>query len=251
MVTPLENGRMGVCRIVRKKIISIPCALVAASDWIGDTTPKLNDPAVRRILLKTHHSWKNTPEILWVSSPPPNKFEAIGKIEVLPADQKIDSGFFGAWDSIAIQILAQWRWDNDRQAVLVEDTIEKSLEAAKRNETIQKRAEHLSAISFSKLLAKDLFPTWKDYPPRTAREGCRKIIRSLIQILNEAQKPLDREFVSQELKKCVNQLNQFDSKNKNFIETVEREDLYEVLEDIVNAAKFPDLIEKVEEWRDW
>ena len=122
---------------------------------------------------------------------------------------------------------------------------------AKRTEAKRKRAENLAAISFSKLLAKDLFPTWKDYPPKAAKEGCQKIIQFFIRILDIAEKPLDQNFVTKELKKCIEELNQFDSQNKNFIETVEREDLCEVLEDIVNAAKFPDLIEKVENWKNW
>jgi hypothetical protein len=248
---PLKNGRMGVCRVVRKEMREIPYAIVAASDWIGDAPPKLIDPAVRKILLKNHHNWKNAPEIFWVHELPPENFEAIGKIEVLPEDRKMDAGSYGGWGSAPFQILAQWRWDNDRQAVLAEDAINKSLESAKQIEAAQKREEYLSSLSFSKLLAKDLFPSWDDYPPRAAKEGCQKIVKSFIQTLSATREPLGREFVSKELKKCVEQLNQFDSKNKKFICTIEREDLCGVLEDVINAAKFPDLIERIEGWRDW
>jgi hypothetical protein len=198
-----------------------------------------------------HHNWKEQSEVLWVSTPPPKEFKLLGKIEVLPQDFKQTCNSFSSWDSLSIQVLAQWRWDNEREAVLAEDEKKKAVQAVQRNEEVQKRFEYLATISFSQLLSKDLFPTWVDYPPKQAGEGCKKIIRSFIQALDTAEKPLDLNSVADELKKCVEELNQFDSKNKNFIETVEREDLCEVLEDVLNAAKFPDLIEKIEEWKDW
>jgi hypothetical protein len=248
---PLEDGRVGICRVIRKEVKEIPCALVAASDWIGNKPPQLNDPAVRRILVLNHHNWRQQLETLWVSSPPPKEFRLIGKIDVLPKDLKLDCNSYAAWNSLSIQVLAQWRWDNEREAVLAEDEIHKTLESAKRIESVKRRAEYLSTISFLKLLAKDSFPTWKNYPPKAAKEGCQNIIQSFIRALNTAEKPLNRNFVIKELQKCIEELNSFDFQNKNFIETVEREDLSEVLEDILNAAEFPDLIEKVEDWRDW
>lgn len=248
---PLSDGRTGLCRVIRKEDKEIPCALVAASDWIGNELPEPNDPAVRRILINRHHNWVEQPAMLWVSGPPPKEFRMFGKIDALPKDLKLDSGSYGAWNFFPIQVLAQWRWDNERAAVLAEDEVKKALDSAKRTGLARKRAEYLTTISFSELLAKNLFPTWNDYPPKAAKEGCLEIIQSFIRTLDEAKKTIDRDFATKELKKCIEELNQFDSKNKNFIETVERDDLCEVLEDIVNAAKYPDLIEKVAEWRDW
>jgi len=247
---PLAGGRFGVCRVIRKKVDGVPCALVAISDWIGNEPPQLNDPAVRRILIKNHHNWKNGPEVIWVSSPPPTEFRRLGVIDVPSEDAKIDSEWHGGWN-FSEQPLMQWRWDNEHETVLAEDAAKNAIESAKRKEAIQKRAEYLTAISFSELLAKDLFPTWDDYPPEAAKEGCQQIVQSFIRTLDASEKPLARNFVSKELKKCIEELNQFDSKNKNFIETVERDDLCEVLEDIANAAKFPDLMEKVKDWKDW
>jgi hypothetical protein len=250
-VMPLENGRVGVCRVVRKELKEIPCALVVASDWIGDTPPQLSDPAIRRILLKNHHNWTDQPEILWVASPPPNEFKTIGKIDVLPKDRKLDSGYYGEWDSIPLQILAQWRWDNERETVLAEAAAGNALESIKRKEAIQKRGERLATITLPELLEQELFPSWKDYPPKVAKAGCQRIIQSLILALNAGEKPLPRKFVAAEVRKCLEALNQWDARNQNFIETVEREDLCGVLEDIVSATKFPGLIEKIEEWKDW
>lgn len=248
---PLADGRVGICRVLRKTDKEIPCALVAASDWISNEPPPLNHPSVCKILVKNHHNWKNAREILWVTSPPPKNFVALGRVDNDPQDTKLECNSYGGWESCAVQVLAQWRWDNEREAVLAEDEVKKTLDSTKRKEAVRKRTEYLAAISFLELLAKDLFPTWDDYPPTTAKEGCQQIIQSFIHTLDAAEKPLARNLVESELKKCVETLNQFDSQNKNFIETIEREDLCEVLEDVVNAAKFPDLIEKIGDWRDW
>ncbi len=247
---PPEGGRVGVCRVIRKELKEIPVALVAVSDWISKEPPPLNHPAVRKILVKNHHNWKNVPEVIWVSSPPPKEFRLLGVIDVLSEDTKIDSTWHGGWN-FSEQPLMQWRWDNEREAVLAEDAAKNELELAKRKEAIQKRTKYLAAISFSELLAKDLFPTWDDYPPKAAKDGCQKIIQSFIRVLDGAEKPLDRNFVSKELKKCIEEINEFDSQNKNFIETVERDDLFEVFENILNAAKFQDLVKSVVDWKDW
>jgi hypothetical protein len=248
---PLADGRTGICRVIRTEEQGGACALVAASDWIGNEPPPLDDPAIRRILIKNHHSWAGKQDLLWVSTPPPKEFRSIGKIDVTSADLKLDSAFYGHWDSLQTQVLAQWRWEHDRTAVLAEDEAKENLSAAKRTAAERKRLEYLATVSLSDLLGKDLFPTWLDYPPQEAKESCQKTIQQLIHRLNEAEKPLTRNLVGAELKKCVQELNRLDSENNNFIESVERDDICEVLEDVVNAAIFPDLIEKIGEWRDW
>jgi len=121
----------------------------------------------------------------------------------------------------------------------------------RRVQLAQERSTYLSNISLDDLLKKELFPTWEDYPPKKAKEGCQEIIRSLILALHGEEKPLSVAFVTQKLKECVEQLNQFDRKQKKFIETVERENLCEVLEEVACAAKCPSLVEKIDEWKDW
>jgi len=248
---PLADGRTGVCRILQRTMKEIPCTLVAASDWIADKPPALNNQAVRRILVLTHHNWSEHPETLWISEPPPKEFYRLGQIEVLQEDTKVTCETYGSWRSVTIQPLLQWRWDNERDKVLEEDAAEKALEVSKRAETSRIRAEYLSKITLADLLGKDLFPNWDEYPPKAAKEGCQRIIQYFIHNLSASPKPVTRDFVREKLKDCVQGLNQLDSKQKHFIETEEREDLHEVLEDVLNAVKFPDLEEKIEDWRNW
>jgi hypothetical protein len=56
-----------------------------------------------------------------VSEPPPVSFRWLGKIALPKKDLETDSGSFAAWNSLPLQVLAQWRWDNEREAVLAQD----------------------------------------------------------------------------------------------------------------------------------
>jgi hypothetical protein len=75
-------------------------------------------------------------------------------------------------------------------------------------------------------------------------------IRSFITAIIELQKPTRRD-ITRELRICEKSLNKIDAANNHPIETVEREDLFELFEEILTAAKQPDLIQKLDEWRDW
>jgi len=76
-------------------------------------------------------------------------------------------------------------------------------------------------------------------------------MQSFIRCLDAAPKPLLGDFVLVKLKECVQAINRLDSEQKGFIETVEREDLCDVLETILHAAKFHELTERIDDWRDW
>jgi hypothetical protein len=254
-VTPLGNNRVGVCRVVRFLSqggdAGSPSALIAVSDWISESAPSLTDPAIRRILILNHHSWKAKPATIWVHEPPPTTFTILGHIEVLEEDSGLQCNSYGGWEGTARQALLQWRWDNDREAVLAEDVVKKAAEVSKQAEKQRARAAYLSSVSFTDILAKPLFPTWEEFPPQAAKEGSERIILLLIHTLAEHHGPLDRAFVLKHLEECVENLNDFDAQNNNFIETVEREDLVLLLEEILSAAKHPDLVDEIDNWRDW
>jgi hypothetical protein len=119
---PLADGRFGVCRVLRQntaeelKRHGADCRLVAGSAWIGDRVPDVRHPMLRPILHLTHHAWKNRPQMLWVSDPPPEDFIPLGAIEPSPEEQSQECYASGGWESCRIQSLAQWRWDHDREA---------------------------------------------------------------------------------------------------------------------------------------
>ena len=250
---PLADGRVGICRVLQKKLAerNTPYILIAASDWIGKEPPSLADSSIRRLLRLTHHNQSEEPAILWVAEPPPSEFRLLGCIDVIAEDLKVASESYSGWLWFSYQSLSQWRWEHDRESVLVEDAAKKILETEKRMEAAQRRASYLSTVPLAKLLAKDLFPSWKNYPRKKAKVGCQNIIRKFISALEAAAKPLGADFVAAELQVCVEAINQLDSDNAGFIESIERDDICDVLEVVLNAAKHPELAGRIGDWREW
>ena len=251
---PLADGRNGICRVLRVEKTEHSTqfhAVVATSEWIGDAPPALSDPSVRRILKLTHHRWRGDLEIIWVPEPPPRKFTMIGKLRPTPADRNIRCYSHSGWESLPLQRLAQWRWEHDRDAVLREDAENQRADQLARNQAAREHARYLSSLTFSKLKKTKLLPNWKgDHPAEAAVRASRHILQSLISTLDAATKPLSKDFVSKNLQKTVQELNNLDAEMQ-FIETEEREDLCEAFEAILHAAKHPLLLNKVDEWRDW
>jgi hypothetical protein len=251
---PLADGRTGICRVVRFRGksggIDFLSILVAASDWVSDGPPALNDPAVRRIL-PLKRNFKGRPCLTWILKLPPAKFQKLGQIEASNQDAETRSNSYGTWEGLADGVLMEWRWEHDREKVDAEKAVELATSLSKQAEARQTRAAYLSTVSFPTLLAKELFPTWSEYQHEATKEECERIIKSLINALAENTGPLSRTFVSAQFQTCVEKLNEFNTQNENFIETDEREDLFLLFEEIMNAAKHPDLVQNIDKWREW
>lgn len=247
---PLADGRTGVCRVLQIGVEGgAPRALVAASEWIGAEAPALNHPLVRKILILNHHALKNKPAIRWVSVPPPAEFKDLGRIPVTREDLRATSETSGGW-SFPLDVLNQWRWHHDRDAVLAEDAAKREQQATKRAEAIRKRAEYLAAVSLDDLLAKNLFRTWIHHPTPAAKAGCVRIIRDLLEDLKAMAEP-SHDLAGETVYEAVKALNALDAELDGFIDTVVREDLCEVLEEILHAVKCADLVGEIEHWREW
>ena len=252
---PLADGRTGICRVLRVELNENrkPHALIAASDWIGAKLPPIDDPAIRHTLVLTHHSWNEEPEVLWVGEPPPPKFLKIGEIKLTAADKKRDSNSYSAWESLAYQVLAQWRWEHDREALLREDAKEATANQKKQAQMAADRTRYLAQVTFRQLLSTNLFPAWEEHPPYPTKKFTRdleKLVKDFIRVLAQAEKPLQRELVATQLKNCVHKINALDG-NNGCIETVEREDLFDRFEEILHASKQPDLLQIVDDLREW
>ena len=195
------------------------------SDWISESAPSLTDPAIRRILLLNHHSWKAKPATTWVHEPPPTNFTTLVHIEILREDLDLQCNSYGlGWEGTARQALLQWRWDNDREAVLAEDVVKKAqrrLSKQKSNALVQITCHPYPFGYFGQAV----IPAWEEFPPQAAKEGCERIIHFIDSHPRRAPWLTRPAFVLKHLEKCVENLNDLDAQNNNFIETVEREDL--------------------------
>lgn len=254
---PLEDGRFSVCRVIRvttsdeAKKHGEESVLVACSAWIGDAVPDSRDPALRPILILTHHKWNYIPEILWISVPPPDDFIPIGSIESTPEEKTNECLTFGGWGSAQIQPMAQWRWDNERNSVLADDRIQDKEGSHKRQREQQDRETYLANITLEELRDQEFFVRWNECPPPKAIHASRRIMRDTVQQLLELGRTAQESERMVILQRCIEQFNSIDAEMDHFIATVEREDICEEFEAIVHACGLGAHRNLADEWRDW
>jgi hypothetical protein len=143
--------------------------LVACSSWIGDEVPRADNLALRPILYLNHHSWDNKPNILWISDEPPADCIPIGTIEPTTEEQAIPFQSFGGWTALTLQPLLQWRWDNERDAVLAEDMIKQKKDADARRKAQREREQYLKRVTLHELRRHRFFPQLGRVSPGESR----------------------------------------------------------------------------------
>lgn len=252
---PLADGRYSVCRVVfdatseAARQWKCHIVLVVGSQWIGSEIPKADDPSLLPILHMNHHSW-NQLNTVWVSEPVPDAFIPIGKIPPTASDLEIDGRTFGGWEMMALEPLAQWRWDNDRAAVFREDDEERRRRDEERKKAAAKLKNELARVTLEDLSSHKFFPRWKIYPPakaiRASRDFMKTTVRSLIELGNDACEE-DRMAI---LRSCIESFNELDAVWE-CIDTVVREDICEEFDKIVHACGLGKHANLADEWRDW
>ena len=252
---PLADGRFSVCRVLldatstEAKDWGHPVVCVAVSSWIGTEIPSVDDPALRPILRLNHHLWRNEPGTLWISEQVPSGFTFLGKIEPADKDRDLSRMAFGGWDHLAVQPLAQWRWDNERDAVLAEDRQREKAEAESRRLAEKERAGYLSRVTLEELRTHRFFPRWK-VPPDKAVRASRDLMAHTIERLLELPSSASEEARMAVLQECIEAFNAFDAE-LHFIETCEREDICEEFEAIVHACGLGGHEDLADRWREW
>ncbi len=224
--------------------------LVAGAAWIGLTVPSREDADLRPILRPTHHSWQGQPHLLWVSEPPPPEFRPIRAIEPSPDERAMQCLSFGGWASFAVQPLAQWRWEHERESVLAEDEVRHRLEADRRARVAREREEYLSGVSLRQLAARRFFPRWDRGLSRKLVSESRDIMRRTVRALLDLGDAAPEQERMDLLRACIEAFNELDAKHE-FIETTEREDICEEFEAIVRACGLEQHVNLADEWRDW
>jgi hypothetical protein len=256
-LVPLADGRFGLCRVLRRlppegqeKKGDLRKVLVAGSPWIGDEPPDLDDPRLREIL-EIKYQGVESRQLYWVASPPPDSFRRLGTIEPSEEESTARGGMSG-WLVFASDLLAQWRWDNDREALLREQ--KKVLERWKAHQegAAQRHREYLESLTFESLRKKRRFVDWKSMGrPDAAIVACRKVFRETIDRLLELGPGPSEGAAIDILRGCIEQLNELDERYDGFIETGEREELCKEFDEIVHMAGLRDHGNLADNWRDW
>jgi hypothetical protein len=252
----LADGRYGACRVLREPGAHEPHAagrvVAGATNYIGDAPPSIDHPDLRRLLVLNNHHFKNQTHCMWVDGQPPaDTFTRIGNIEPADAERRISCNSWGAWDGFAVELLMEWRWDHDRDAVLAED-------AAYRRETDQRRAEleqqsrdELARMTYASFRKQKLFKNWDDYPPKKMIAASRKVMKETATKLESLGPTPYRDQARAILRDCILAFNRLDEENDHWIETIEREDIAEHFYQLATLAGLADEPELADEWRDW
>lgn len=249
-VAPTGDGRWAAGRVIRRQFEGGAfAALIVTSRWIGAEVPSLDAPALLEPLVLTHHSWQGTRDMRWTYDRMPVEFQILGKIPPT-ADELAETCYaYGGWQATPLQAWTQWRWDHDREALLREEAERAAADLERRQQIAKARAEYMRTLSLDSLAAKPWLESWDAERPGSRRGDAQQVLTQLVQDL-QAPSKLTQALVRRLLKQSVETLNRLDAA-RQFIDTVEREDLCEAFEQIVCAAGFPQLADEVENWRRW
>jgi hypothetical protein len=200
-------------------------------------------------LFLTHHSYNGQIAGLWVFTPPPPSFIPLGDIDIDAEEDVIERETYSRWESISMQILVQWRWDNDREALLIEEATRKAQETEERKIAAERRAAMLRTLTLDSVSERVWFDSWDEESDGSCLTESRRVVSSLIKSLRTSPK-ITKAVARRLLKGAVKDFNRLDAK-RQFIETVQREDICDAFEIIMAATRYPELADEVEQWRDW
>jgi hypothetical protein len=248
-IVPLNDGRFGAVRVLSRKVESgIAIAFVSPTTWIGNKPHRPADKMLREPLILNHHAWNNQYAGIWVFEPMPPSLIPAGNLDIQDTDYRMITGFYSGWD-VVDQILLQWRWDHDRENLLREEAIKAEQDAELKRLEDLRRQDLSQNITLPDLAMRSWFDEWSEEYDGVYIELSRKIIQSLIESISNLPK-VGKSEMKRLLKSSVREFNQLD-KVSHFIETEQRESIYEALELITFAVKMPDLIDEIDTWRKW
>lgn len=247
---PTSDGRFSAGRVLCRQFHGgAQGALIAISPWLGKELPALNLPALRETLHLNHHKWKNDPQMVWVHDLMPDDFIIIGQIELSPEDLAATSYTSSGWQGVPYHALTQWRWDHDRESLLRDEAQQAAEKAEAQRKRAATRAELMRTLTLDSLVDRPWFASWEEADSKLPLHECRSLIARLVNELRAAPK-LTLGFVKKYLKQSVKDFNHLDAEH-HFIATIEREDLCEAYDQIMCAAKFPQAVDQIDQWREW
>ena len=224
---------------------------MAVSSWVGDEVPDVTDSRLREIYVETHHGHgPNEWNCVTVSDPVPDSFRRLGTIEPSQGEGLM-VGIWTRWHGLASERLIQWRWDNDREALLKEEQEAKERWKREHADDAKQRQEYLDSLTLVSLRKTRRFSEWEGDRPAKAIAECRKLFRELIDTFIALGTNPTRITVSAAVRRCVEGLNELDERDDGFIETGEREALCKEIDEIVYAVGQRKCDGLADEWREW
>lgn len=251
---PLADGRFGFChvidvpeRLLGKRNTDGVC--VELSAWIGEEAPDLNDPRLRKAFVESHHGSGPNQWRVVVRGPAPDSFQRLGTLKRVSTGRVL--AIFTFWETLAREVLTQWRWDHDREALLREEQEAAVRWKAEQEQAAKRQRDVLDHLTLDELKKKRRFSSWKGDRPDKAIAGCRKAFREATDELTALGPRPKKRDVAAVVRRCVEQLNSLDEQYDGFIETGEREELCREIDELVYVAGLRSSAGMADRWREW
>jgi hypothetical protein len=122
--------------------------------------------------------------------------------------------------------------------------------AAAASAEARRKRQRRKTLSWDQLLAEDPFPNWKKYPSEAFAAEARNMIHDACRTLRSLGPKPPRRQASAILRSCI---EWFNAANERYgeIETEERTDIVNVIEEMAYLSGHRSLIDAAGLWRDW
>jgi thermostable 8-oxoguanine DNA glycosylase len=123
----------------------------------------------------------------------------------------------------------------------------------------QCKLEYLNSLNLKKLLSKKRFKAWEGDLVSTTLKAIRQIFDYTVKsIICMGDNPTESSII-EELKKCIDAINELNQSNNNFMANIDNGLIYEEFEEIIYASglvsslsdKDDFHIELLDQWRSW
>jgi len=245
---PLPDGRFGACKVLAVRTPDDDCQppharefsmFVAVAMCIGSRPPDARMPCVDRLMSDERGGIRG----VWIAWQPPPEIVAVGKSGVTNADR---AGVTNCGSSWAWVVGAAARGLDVRSPIV---------SPGGRN-VVEPASAGIPADEIAAILADAtsgrLFSEWVGWRPLDAVVAARTVIMKAAGLfLNLARFDAGGKAGEDAIRNAVEELNRLDGEYR-FIDTVEREDVLEVLHRLTTAAGVPsDVDSKIDLWREW
>lgn len=260
-----ETGRYAALKVLG---VTDKLVVIAALEPVWPSHPPLKEAAGARVLSQYRFAHKGRDAIFGVLKETWDIAEALddcrllGSVSVSARDLRVVDDYERGVPGCSYVHLAfanfasegEWRWTNDREALVRECELRDAEAARKRAEQEARYRERLKGLTLEKLLSETPFANWSPsppYPPQEFSQAARAAIHAACREIQALGEKPRRPAVRKILKSTVEWFNQADEAAGHVIETEEREDIVAVLEEIAHAAKQKALVGEIDDWRDW
>ncbi|WP_288457321.1 hypothetical protein [uncultured Sphingomonas sp.] len=263
--SPPDTGRYGAFRIIG---LTGDILGVAVLSGVWHTPPTATDVVGAKVIHEHRFAFRGKPAVFGAR---PEEWNASGELDALTfvADQPVSeedealfamlTGFargagFGELSNVDTIVEGEWRWANDREALIAEISQEEAREEAQREAEAKRFETRLAQLTWTQLAAETPLARWQpssSYPPPAFAEAARATLRAACAELAALGDKPRRPAVRTVLKRTVEWFNAADNAAGGVIGTGEREDIVAALEDIAYAARQPALMDDIDMWREW